>query len=199
MTDAEAVATTCILTPDEVAAAKARADAASPGPWRTVGNTLYIRASGPPYYEGVDWFAFLGNSETAAFIAVARTDVPALAESHEALRADRDEWRRKALAVSSERADASLPALVCIVAAFCAVLVLGMVRSCDEPRAQVVRAASVSPSAGIPEAVAVSVQAAEPTVCLDVPDACANARGCCLVRSGDLRALGCRWVRECGR
>mgnify|MGYP001610689024 CR=1 FL=1 len=88
-----------------------------------------------------------------------------------------------------ERGDASLYAIVCLVAVFCAVLVLGMVRSCDEPRAQVARAASVAPSAGIPEAVGVDAQAAEPTVCLDVPDACANERGAVAARRRDVDAV----------
>lgn len=75
------------MTPERIAEALARCEAASPGPWHTVGNTLYIVPENrePPYEEGLDWFAMPGNADTAAFIAAARTDLPdALAELTEA-------------------------------------------------------------------------------------------------------------------
>ena len=65
------------MTPEDRAAARARCEAATSGPWTTVGNTLYIRNGEPPYEEGIDWFSFPGGRDIAEFIAHARTDLPA--------------------------------------------------------------------------------------------------------------------------
>src|SRR5262245_39891016 len=93
------------MTEEQVKAIRARAAAASSGPWTTVGNTLYFPG---PYPGGraeqnVDWFAFPGNIPTAEFIAHAREDIPALLDE-----VDRLSRQVQELAGALERADEAL-------------------------------------------------------------------------------------------
>ena len=82
-----------ILTPEQVAAIAARADAATPGPFYVQEHEwpermFPIMAAGDPT-TAIAYVGFQNgpNLENARFFAFARTDVPALVASHEALRA----------------------------------------------------------------------------------------------------------------
>jgi hypothetical protein len=70
-----------ILTNDELAAIRARVEAATPGPWRT-----HIYPMGESTIYGVGTCG--AGPEDLAFIAAARTDVPDLLAEVERLRAE---------------------------------------------------------------------------------------------------------------
>jgi hypothetical protein len=97
------------VTPEELAAIKARAEAASPGPWRFTDyeGEPYIAGPGVPTDNYVCDFGWHYDGDVPpgnpAFIAAARTDVPALVAEVERLRealrtigedivSDTDDW-----------------------------------------------------------------------------------------------------------
>lgn len=84
------------LTTDELAAVRARAEAAMPGRWERIGNTVYFGGS---YFK-----EFLGDIPTADFIAHARADVPTLLAHIDALTDDRDALARALAEVRNELA-----------------------------------------------------------------------------------------------
>jgi hypothetical protein len=77
------------LTDAEVEAIRARAEAATPGPWRVRQRTSNGQPTCLEIYAGNDWIATLPGStwlnlsdpELAAFIAAARVDVPRLCDT----------------------------------------------------------------------------------------------------------------------
>lgn len=76
-----------MMTPEELAAIKARAEAATPGPWSYYASPT----SGGYKIQGIEkaWFyeATASTNENADFITHAREDVPALVAEVERLRA----------------------------------------------------------------------------------------------------------------
>lgn len=82
-----------ILSPEQVAAALALAEKATPGPWGLGQATARVILS-PGYFWSAAHIPHGSGPQQepdAAFIAHARTAVPALCASHEALRKERDE------------------------------------------------------------------------------------------------------------
>ncbi len=76
------------MSEQELAAIEARADAATPGPWRAeLFHTVWVVEYGPENDKS-ECFDLLEDPsrETVAFIASARTDVPALAAEVRRLR-----------------------------------------------------------------------------------------------------------------
>jgi hypothetical protein len=82
------------MTPEQLAAIKARADAATPGPWESATTGVWSDI------EGDLWVADTSHDYDAAFIAHAREDVPALL-------AEVDKWRARA-----EKAEAQVAAVI---------------------------------------------------------------------------------------
>jgi hypothetical protein len=88
------------MTPEELAAIKARAAAATPGPWRFTDyeGEPYIAGPGVPTDNYVCDFGWHYNGdvppENPAFIAAARADVPALVAEVERLRQALEDYGR---------------------------------------------------------------------------------------------------------
>ena len=84
------------MTDDELAAIKARAEAATPGPWaRDMGHISTVCSLGPDgrvlakfahFHRNGSWESTVQDDENAAFIAHAREDIPALLAEAERLR-----------------------------------------------------------------------------------------------------------------
>lgn len=79
------------MTPTEIEAIRARADAATPGPWRTHADVpRAIVALGAPHESllglDVEENAIVFSQYDATFIALARTDIPALLDEVARLR-----------------------------------------------------------------------------------------------------------------
>lgn len=94
------------MTEERLAAIKARAEAATPGPWHhvlaaIVGTTPCPDDDNTTCICNTDWGNSTNIQPNAAFIAHAREDVPALLEEVERLRA-REEWLAGQVAVHSE-------------------------------------------------------------------------------------------------
>lgn len=83
------------MTNEELQAIKARAEAATPGPWskawmwdyRVTGDGVFALGEGPTTYGATLAHAAPQAERDAAFIAAARADVPALVAEVERLRA----------------------------------------------------------------------------------------------------------------
>jgi len=116
------------VTPEplDLDAIRARAEAATAGPWAAwldqdgadhmhgllmVGNAAAVIPDGESYVDGVDVnpIAHTYTPEDREFIAHAREDIPALLAKVERLRRDRDEWevdsrgwRKEAVALAAE-------------------------------------------------------------------------------------------------
>lgn len=73
---------------------KARLEAATPGPWRYVGNTVYIDPMSTNSSRQPRYWALPGDWETAALIANAPTDLAALVAEVEAMRAELESQER---------------------------------------------------------------------------------------------------------
>lgn len=90
-----------ILSSEQVAEAKKRADEASEGPWVTHSMNdaaVYADNAEKGWIAECRWQPkahcdYFEAKRNGHFIAAARTDVPALCDSHEALRAERDALR----------------------------------------------------------------------------------------------------------
>ncbi len=80
-----------MLTNDDLAAIRERAEKATPGPWHTVGHDaprLYAQGEGQAIGEFYQPRGYGNAAANAAFIAAARSDVPALLAHIDALMAD---------------------------------------------------------------------------------------------------------------
>jgi len=73
------------MTDDELKAIKARAEAATPGPWATVLGR-YVLSRADAFKGQPDWPLMPKTAEDATFIAHARMDMPALVAEVERLR-----------------------------------------------------------------------------------------------------------------
>lgn len=90
-----------MLTPEEVAEIRERADKATPGLWRVLRraiNLFDVLTSSGAVASVSRWSNGTPGSESennanAAFIAAARADVPALCDTVDALRADNERLR----------------------------------------------------------------------------------------------------------
>lgn len=82
------------MTPDERAAIRARAEAATPGPWKADLDEGRSDFYGFPIKASVvtpGWTKYGYSNADAAFIAAARTDVPALLDDNARLEAEKAE------------------------------------------------------------------------------------------------------------
>lgn len=77
-----------MLSPADLAAIRARANAASPGPWRALGSDRDILGPEGPVWTQVIVSTDVVFIEDAAFIAASRVDVPVLLDEVERLRAE---------------------------------------------------------------------------------------------------------------
>lgn len=84
------------MTPGELAAIKARAEAATPGPWDTV-LSRHVVSHADAFRGAPDWPLMPKTVADATFISHARTDVPALVAEVERLRAVCDGVAQKLL------------------------------------------------------------------------------------------------------
>lgn len=93
------------LTDADVAAIRARAEAATPGPWATDANCDFVGsfATNQHICETAGHGAF---AHDMIFIAACRKDIPALLSDRDALLAERDSWRRVAERLEREKLDA---------------------------------------------------------------------------------------------
>jgi hypothetical protein len=96
------------LSPDQLAEIAARAEAATPGPWRADSSEIY--QGDDEYKPDPAWIGetcraddFEGSRADAAFIAAARTDVPALLAEVDRLRACNAKLERVSDEALSER------------------------------------------------------------------------------------------------
>jgi hypothetical protein len=91
------------MTAPDLDAIRARAEAATPGPWERSGSLVQAGRRARRARVGQTWG--LAWKQDAEFIAHAREDVPALLDEVERLRGEAENWKRHAWAQGEEAAE----------------------------------------------------------------------------------------------